>query len=106
MTTTSKEATENEGAAVVYGLTALDAEIRKVTGGDPGAGIYTLLDQLAGQFLGVPRGSFPPPFVPPEPPPETTREVEASKEREAKEREAREEREKHEREAAKGPHRR
>ena len=40
---------------------ALDASIRATTGGEPGTGLYTLLDLLAGQFMGVPRSAMPMP---------------------------------------------
>ena len=68
---TTKETRSAEGdasRAVMWGLTSLDAEIRKSQGGVPGSGIYALLDMLAGQMLGVPRGSYPsepPPVDPP-----------------------------------------
>jgi hypothetical protein len=51
--------------AVLVGLRALDADIRKATGGGPGTGIFSLLDMAANQFLGVPRGSYP--IAPPAP---------------------------------------
>ena len=66
MTTKSAE-TDAAQASVLWGLASLDAEIRAVQGGVPGSGIYALLDMLAGQFLGVPRGAYP---AEPPPPPE------------------------------------
>jgi hypothetical protein len=40
-------------------LAALDDQIRATTGGEPGAGLYSLLSLVAGQFLGVPRSAMP-----------------------------------------------
>jgi hypothetical protein len=65
---TTKSAEGDAARSVMWGLTCLDAEIRATTGGVPGSGIYGLLDQLAGQFLGVPRGAFPPEIPPVDPP--------------------------------------
>ena len=48
---------------VMRGLDALEEKLR-AAGVD---GVYGLLDQLAGQFLGVPRSALPPPIVKQEP---------------------------------------
>ncbi len=65
----SERSAEGDAArAVMWGLTSLDDEIRKEPRGVPGSGVYALLDMLAGQFLGVPRGAYPtapPPVDPP-----------------------------------------
>jgi hypothetical protein len=45
--------------AVLAGLIALDAEIRKSSPGEPGTGIYALLEGLAASTMGVPRGTYP-----------------------------------------------
>jgi hypothetical protein len=66
----TKSAEGDASRAVLWGLTSLDAEIRKSQGGVPGSGIYGLLDMLAGQFLGVPRGSYPSEPPPVDTPPE------------------------------------
>ena len=61
--------TRDDIEAVLVGLVSLDLEIRRSQGGNPGSGIYMLLDLLAGQFLGIPRGSYPvAPITPAAPP--------------------------------------
>jgi hypothetical protein len=49
---------------LLAGLMALDADIVATTGGEPGSGVYGLLNLLAGQFMGVKRTAMPPPAPP------------------------------------------
>jgi hypothetical protein len=49
----------------INGLAAIDEQIIATNGGEPGSGLYNLLNMLAGQFLGVPRAAMPTPKAPP-----------------------------------------
>jgi hypothetical protein len=49
---------------MMLGLDAIDEQVTKATGGEPGTGLYTLLNMVAGQMLGVPRAAFPTPPAP------------------------------------------
>jgi hypothetical protein len=51
--------------ATINGLQAIDEQIIATNGGEPGSGLYNLLNMLAGQFLGVPRAAMPTPKAPP-----------------------------------------
>jgi outer membrane biosynthesis protein TonB len=48
-----------EHTPALRALTALDDQIRAATGGEPGSGLYGLLNMMAGQFLGLPRSAMP-----------------------------------------------
>jgi hypothetical protein len=48
-----------EHTPALRALTALDDQIRAATGGEPGSGLYGLLNMMAGQFLGIPRSAMP-----------------------------------------------
>jgi hypothetical protein len=56
---TPSKTKDHDTQSPLRALAAIDDQIRATTGGEPGAGLYGLLNLVAGQFLGVPRSAMP-----------------------------------------------